>query len=501
MNIELVLSITTLAFSILAVFVNKASKIVNVALFGLASYLLSIHTDETGKEMIYLTFGLFLISSAVSYFSFAKKPFFRLLWGLVLAFTILLIGNGIVVELFGQKTVVINKFVIAGLGLSIVTFDVGDLKKWVLQKMQWQAPELNGSVESIFIAFVLFLGFFGASYLGVFLVSAVLLIQASSAGKAVNFVLLPISFLLYPVLVQSGSPLLVQADVILGLFIGVGLGKFIHASELLTSGQTRWRLITLFLSITLFVFIGFAGTMFSSMGGPDALFAAMLGLSLTAYISKGSAVVTAVFMIAVSIALYFRVDVPNTETVSDEPKVITDQNGDQEAVKPDFLAFDASLNGRYKLMADSSRVDFDLGEKDITKGAFKKVAGDFKLDFSRNEVDCAIELKMDDFTTFNKFRDESLHGEEYFNSKKHPTMKFVAKKCNKLDDTHFDLIGEFTMLGKTRPLVVSMRRLESRNGTVRLTGQAKLDRTEFGMTPSIAEGNVVRFTYSVLLAK
>src|SRR5690606_9515627 len=98
--------------------------------------------------------------------------------------------------------------------------------------------------------------------------------------------------------------------------------------------------------------------------------------------------------------------------------------------------------------------------KNETKGAFKKAKGVISFGKSPEQNTCKIELNMEDFTTFNKFRDESLQGDEYFKVEQFPQMTYQASKAIKLDDSTFEFDGKFTMLGKTNPLKVTFQRLD-----------------------------------------
>ena len=54
------------------------------------------------------------------------------------------------------------------------------------------------------------------------------------------------------------------------------------------------------------------------------------------------------------------------------------------------------------------------------------------------------------------------------------------------------------MLGVKKPIDVTLQLVE-KNESKYLIGSGMIDRREFGMTPSATEGNVVEFTYQVLL--
>ncbi|MBL4862391.1 MAG: YceI family protein, partial [Crocinitomicaceae bacterium] len=60
----------------------------------------------------------------------------------------------------------------------------------------------------------------------------------------------------------------------------------------------------------------------------------------------------------------------------------------------------------------------------------------------------------------------------------------------------YEIQGEFTMLGITKELPVTLRRIEM-GDKIMIVGSGEIDRTLFGMIPSATEGNVVTFEYQV----
>jgi polyisoprenoid-binding protein YceI len=87
---------------------------------------------------------------------------------------------------------------------------------------------------------------------------------------------------------------------------------------------------------------------------------------------------------------------------------------------------------------------------------------------------------------------------DYFDQKKFPKVTFVSKSISEEGNDTFKVTGDFTMLGVSKDVDVTMQRIESEKGNV-LIGKGVLDRTLFGMAPSSSEGNVVSFNYEVLL--
>jgi polyisoprenoid-binding protein YceI len=141
-----------------------------------------------------------------------------------------------------------------------------------------------------------------------------------------------------------------------------------------------------------------------------------------------------------------------------------------------------------------------VGEKEETEGAFKRISGvlDLKEDISKSSL--KMKLNLDDFTTFNSFRDESLMEESYFNQGKYPELSYTSSSIEKVDNFTYKVLGEFKMLGVSSLIEVTLQWIEI-NGTDFILGEGSLDRTLFGMSPSAIEGNIVSFNYRVQLKK
>jgi polyisoprenoid-binding protein YceI len=182
----------------------------------------------------------------------------------------------------------------------------------------------------------------------------------------------------------------------------------------------------------------------------------------------------------------------NTNKSTMTQNIDNDESSDEQ-----FLSFNGVV-GNYQIVDDSSSVSFTLGKKNETKGAFKKISGSIEFKEKIDKSTFEINLAMADFTTFNKFRDESLVSEEYFNVDKFPTITFKSNQLTKVDSLNYELTGIFEMLGKKLEEKITLQRVQSNQGIV-ITGKGKIDRTKYGMTPSATEGNIVTFEYQARL--
>lgn len=126
-------------------------------------------------------------------------------------------------------------------------------------------------------------------------------------------------------------------------------------------------------------------------------------------------------------------------------------------------------------------------------GMMPEVEGTITFDPSSADGNKAqITVKTETLSTFNERRDNHLKSPDFFNTKQFPTITYTSKSWKKVDDHTFEVSGDITLLGVTKPLTA----------TVKYTGTGKnqrgqelvgfettfvLDRTQFGMTYGVAE--------------
>jgi polyisoprenoid-binding protein YceI len=143
-----------------------------------------------------------------------------------------------------------------------------------------------------------------------------------------------------------------------------------------------------------------------------------------------------------------------------------------------------------------------LGPKGgITKGAIKQFSGTVRIDATLEKSLFDVLLPLNQLTTFNAYRDESLVEEAYFNVAKFPDMRYEAKSLSVVNDA-LTLNGYFTLRGVKLPLNVEVKYVgKSESGAPVIVGKSTIDRTKHGMKPDAKEGNVVDFEFRAELLK
>lgn len=137
-------------------------------------------------------------------------------------------------------------------------------------------------------------------------------------------------------------------------------------------------------------------------------------------------------------------------------------------------------------------------------GRFNDVGGSFAFD-DADETKCSfdIEVKTESVDTHNEKRDNHLKSPDFFNAKQYPTIRFKSSAVKKTGDNTFEVSGELTLLGQTKPLTVTVERvgMGKGRGGGSLCGfetTFTIKRSDFGMTYGL-EGvsDEVRLTVSL----
>ena len=96
--------------------------------------------------------------------------------------------------------------------------------------------------------------------------------------------------------------------------------------------------------------------------------------------------------------------------------------------------------------------------------------------------------------TNNERLDNHLKSPDFFNATEFPAMSFKSSSSKAIDETTYEVIGEITLHGVSKPLTVRMHKTgESENPRGKLIGfetEFVLTRSEFGMTYGVEGGSL-----------
>jgi polyisoprenoid-binding protein YceI len=88
-------------------------------------------------------------------------------------------------------------------------------------------------------------------------------------------------------------------------------------------------------------------------------------------------------------------------------------------------------------------------------GRFNDTAGSFVFnDSSPSSSSIELQVKSSTIDTFVEKRDEHLKSPDFFNAAQYPLISFKSKSVKKLDNENYEVTGDLTLLGTTRPITV-----------------------------------------------
>jgi polyisoprenoid-binding protein YceI len=137
-------------------------------------------------------------------------------------------------------------------------------------------------------------------------------------------------------------------------------------------------------------------------------------------------------------------------------------------------------------------------------GRFNDFAGTVVFD-AADPAACKVnlEIKAGTIDTNNPKRDEHLRSAEYFDVKQFPTITFASTAVAKVGDTTYDVTGNLTLHGVTKPVTLRMEKVgEAKDpwGNYRrgFEGTVTIKRSEFAMKNALeVVGDDVRLTLAI----
>jgi polyisoprenoid-binding protein YceI len=139
----------------------------------------------------------------------------------------------------------------------------------------------------------------------------------------------------------------------------------------------------------------------------------------------------------------------------------------------------------YQIGPDKSKVRFTIMNKAPGQSAAEEVPGsfgDFKGTAMFNAQDPAkssvqMEIKTASIETGIARRDDHLRSADFFKVKEFPTMTFKSTAAKKTSEDTYEVTGNFTLLGKTKPVTATFKKTGDEAGTATF----KLLRSDYGM--------------------
>lgn len=144
----------------------------------------------------------------------------------------------------------------------------------------------------------------------------------------------------------------------------------------------------------------------------------------------------------------------------------------------------------YEFDTSHTRITFFISHAGFSNmiGRFREYEGSFDFDRAHPEKS-AVELTIypKSVDTDHEGLNKHLQGKDFFNTAKYPEMRFVSRKVKMTGKNRARVLGDFTMLGVTKPLVLDVTFNKAgahpvtRNDTAGFTVKAVIRRSDFGM--------------------
>lgn len=170
----------------------------------------------------------------------------------------------------------------------------------------------------------------------------------------------------------------------------------------------------------------------------------------------------------------------------------------------------------WKLDPSHTEVKFKIKHLVISSvtGYFNNFSGTVETtqdDFSDAKV--SFEADINSISTKNEQRDGHLKSADFFDAANHPKLTFASTSISKKDDTDYELTGNLTIRGVTKPITLKVEY----NGTVKGFGvdevaafelEGKINRKDFGLiwnglteTGGVVVGDEVKLDITAELVK
>lgn len=134
------------------------------------------------------------------------------------------------------------------------------------------------------------------------------------------------------------------------------------------------------------------------------------------------------------------------------------------------------------------------------RGKFNDFNAQIEID-PEDLTDGSIEFTIDasSIDTNQTGRDEHLRSADFFDVENHPNLTFKATDIKKKSDNNYDMTGDFTIIGKTKPVTFDItfegqaKDPMSGESVAGFTGSTTINREDFGLTwnTALETGGVV----------
>jgi polyisoprenoid-binding protein YceI len=164
----------------------------------------------------------------------------------------------------------------------------------------------------------------------------------------------------------------------------------------------------------------------------------------------------------------------------------------------------------YKVDTVHSTVVFRIKHMNVSyfNGRFNQLSGTLTFD-EQNPAGSLIDLKMtsDSIDTGDGKRDQHVKGPDFLNVKQFPTITFKSKQVSKSASGSFDVTGDLTLHGVTKPVTIKLEPTGTGpgmggKGAAGFETVFTVKRSDFGMSNMIPMlGDEIRMTVDIEAGK
>ena len=140
----------------------------------------------------------------------------------------------------------------------------------------------------------------------------------------------------------------------------------------------------------------------------------------------------------------------------------------------------------FKITTEDSSVKFAVKASVAVNGTFDK--WDATLTYPSTDPTTGvldINIQADSVNTGSGMKDGKLKSKDFFNADQDPLITFLSKKVVQTGPTTFDVQGDFTIRGATKPQTLTLTVSGVGTGTGNIRGTMVFDRKDYGMNKGI----------------
>ncbi|MGC2999769.1 YceI family protein [Streptomyces sp. G35A] len=148
------------------------------------------------------------------------------------------------------------------------------------------------------------------------------------------------------------------------------------------------------------------------------------------------------------------------------------------------------LTGDYVFDTARTRIRFAARAAMVTRvrGRFDEFEGGVHLDGDAPSRSTArLTIRAASVQTHHRKRDDHLRSHDFLDADRHPVIAFASTRIQQVDETTFEVTGDLTVRGVTKPVTVDLALTGTENGPrgvvrVGFAGKAVVNRKDWGVS-------------------